>query len=640
MATLASLTVNLGIDTDAVRAGAQRASRAIRSIGATTAGMTRDADGNWRSLDGRVLSSAHAMMTNGARMRDALGGVGQIMRSLGSTAATQMGNGMTRAGQAGLKTSGILGKVFGGMSIGAIGAAGAIAAVPLAVVGLGAKFAAMNKGVQSAFKDLGDHVNKQMQALAKPLVQPLKDAAGQLKGIFDDLAPKIGQLFKAAAPMIKPLVEGIGGLVNGLVSGMLPVMKAAQPVVEALGALFTTLGDALAGFLSGLSGGIGAAAGVFDGLGTVIGTVLPVLGQLMGQILQVAGPILSKLLTALGPVITQIGSALGPVIQALGPVLDALVNAVLALVSAVLPLIPPIMQLVVALLPALTPILAALTPLFFALGEVITALVPILTPIITLVGQLATILADYLAAFITSVVVPAVQAIAALLRGDFSKAADLAKTAIKNAATLILKLFTELPGKIWTAVKPLASKLGQVALEAGSKFLSFLKQKGNDALAFVKSIPGKAKSALGDLGHVLMSAGVHLIMGFINGITSKIGAVKSTLGGLTSKLSSWKGPAPLDKKILTPNGRLVIQGFMRGIGDQIPMVKRQLQGLTSDLPGMAMDVSPRGVMSASLRQGQSLTFDVTGADEDMKRLIRRIVKNDGRGSVQTAFGTR
>jgi hypothetical protein len=41
-----------------------------------------------------------------------------------------------------------------------------------------------------------------------------------------------------------------------------------------------------------------------------------------------------------------------------------------------------------------------------------------------------------------------------------------------------------------------------------------------------------------------------------------------------------------------------------------------------------------------MRNAQTVTFDVTGADEDMKRLIRRIVKNDGRGSVETAFGTR
>jgi phosphotransferase system HPr-like phosphotransfer protein len=55
---------------------------------------------------------------------------------------------------------------------------------------------------------------------------------------------------------------------------------------------------------------------------------------------------------------------------------------------------------------------------------------------------------------------------------------------------------------------------------------------------------------------------------------------------------------------------------------------------------MAMDVSPKGVMSAAVRQAQTVTFDVSGADEDMKRLIRRIVKNDGRGDVQTAFGNR
>jgi phage-related protein len=161
-----------------------------------------------------------------------------------------------------------------------------------------------------------------------------------------------------------------------------------------------------------------------------------------------------------------------------------------------------------------------------------------------------------------------------------------------------------------------------------------------DVVSWFKSLPSKAKSALGSLGGVLLNAGKSLISGFINGIKGMFGSVKSTLGGLTDKLTSWKGPAPLDKKILTPNGRMVIQGFQRGISKQTPVLRRQLQGLTSDLPGMAMDVSPKGVMSAAVRQAQTVTFDVSGADEDMKRLIRRIVKNDGRGDVQTAFGNR
>jgi hypothetical protein len=36
--------------------------------------------------------------------------------------------------------------------------------------------------------------------------------------------------------------------------------------------------------------------------------------------------------------------------------------------------------------------------------------------------------------------------------------------------------------------------------------------------------------------------------------------------------------------------------------------------------------------------GGRIVLDVTGADSDMKRLIRRMVRVDGRGSVQTAFG--
>jgi phage-related protein len=295
-------------------------------------------------------------------------------------------------------------------------------------------------------------------------------------------------------------------------------------------------------------------------------------------------------------------------------------------------------MLIVALLPALTPILLALVPLFNALAEVIAALVPILIPIIDLVAKLATILANYLAKYINSVLVPAIKAIAALLRGDFSGAFGYAKQAAGAMVKWLLSLFTKLPGQVWTAAKPLASKLWSVASEAGGKLITASKNGVNSALGWLKALPGRAVSGLGDLGGVLKRAGESLIRGFINGIKSQFGDVKSTLGGLTSKLTSWKGPAPLDRKILTPAGRMVIGGFQEGIKRQTPLLRKQLQGLTGDLPGMAADISPRGVFSASMRNAQSITFDVTGADEDMKRLIRRIVKNDGRGNVQTAFG--
>jgi hypothetical protein len=82
----------------------------------------------------------------------------------------------------------------------------------------------------------------------------------------------------------------------------------------------------------------------------------------------------------------------------------------------------------------------------------------------------------------------------------------------------------------------------------------------------------------------------------------------------------------------------VIGGFMRGIDNMAAPLRSQLGNLTADLPGMTAEVAPRGVAQASARSDQRLVVDVTGSDEDMKRLIRRIVKSDGRGDVQTAFG--
>ena len=73
-------------------------------------------------------------------------------------------------------------------------------------------------------------------------------------------------------------------------------------------------------------------------------------------------------------------------------------------------------------------------------------------------------------------------------------------------------------------------------------------------------------------------------------------SVKSTLGNLTSKLTSWKGPESLDRVILKDAGRLVIQGFIEGLESQYDAVKDSLQGLTDDLsdevgPDMSATVS-------------------------------------------------
>jgi hypothetical protein len=165
--------------------------------------------------------------------------------------------------------------------------------------------------------------------------------------------------------------------------------------------------------------------------------------------------------------------------------------------------------------------------------------------------------------------------------------------------------------------------------------------KATEMIDWVRGIPSRITGALGDLGSLLRNAGVRLIQGFIDGISSKIGSVKDTLGGLTSSLTSWKGPPAVDARILTPAGKSLIAGFQSGITLQTPALRDQLQGLTGDLPGMSGASAPAGVRRAAGTGSQAarVVIDVTGADEAWKTVIRKIVRVDGRGDVQLAFGS-
>lgn len=169
-------------------------------------------------------------------------------------------------------------------------------------------------------------------------------------------------------------------------------------------------------------------------------------------------------------------------------------------------------------------------------------------------------------------------------------------------------------------------------------------QKALALAAWVRSLPGRITSALGGLGRLLWNAGSSVISGFINGLKSKFSSVKNTLGDLTSNLTSWKGPEDVDARILRSAGQLVIGGFQLGIDDQIPALRAQLQGLTGDIPSMVTQAAPLTAGMAPIlgsTAGSGVTrviVDVRGADEDLKRLFRKLVRIDGQGSAQTAFG--
>lgn len=124
-------------------------------------------------------------------------------------------------------------------------------------------------------------------------------------------------------------------------------------------------------------------------------------------------------------------------------------------------------------------------------------------------------------------------------------------------------------------------------LRAGRKVIEGLvngiREKAGDTYQAIKYVSDQIGNFFSGAWNWLFEVGRTIIRGLVNGIKSMFGDVKSTLGDLTAKIKSWKGPEAVDKKLLVKNGQTIIGGLVTGLESQYGTVKKSLQGLTDDI---------------------------------------------------------
>ena len=175
------------------------------------------------------------------------------------------------------------------------------------------------------------------------------------------------------------------------------------------------------------------------------------------------------------------------------------------------------------------------------------------------------------------------------LPGKFSAWFNGVKTAITTRISAAWAYIKAFPGNVISSLAALGSRLWSTVSGAFGRMVTAVNNKAGEAISFVKSIPSKIVSALGNVGNLLWDAGKKIISGLIDGIKNMFNSVKDTLGNLTSKLTSWKGPADKDAHLLEGAGELIIMGFINGLESQYSQVKHSLQGLTGMVAGTAFN---------------------------------------------------
>lgn len=457
---------------------------------------------------------------------------------------------------------------------------------------LGGVFKAMASGsapidsIATALDSANKAVNGPLwQGTLSTIFSAMGDAAshafagvGSLGQAFTSLAPTLSTILPLVGQIIETGLKGISTALQdpAFQGGLTSFFQNVLVAVQALAPAMPALGEA------------------FGAIATVAGQLLAAVAPLIAQLVEGLAPVFTQLATLLAPIIEQLGAALMPIIQALGPLLSELFAVlgplITELLAAIVPVIQPIVQAITALL----------IPAFQLIGTAVKALMPVVVPIIN--GIKDTIVAAMKA------IQGVINFVLGVIRGDWTLAWkgiqqfasgtwDFIKAQFYGFGQLIVgiaKAAWNLLGSSissgWNAIKS-----GTVAAWNGIK--SAVSSGVSGVISFVTSLPSRIKGIFSGAGSWLWNAGVSIIQGLLNGISSMFSSVRNKLSSLTSMLPSWKGPAPVDKVLLTPAGELIMQGLIKGLESQYGAVRASLTGLTEDLAkpatiGLSANVQP------------------------------------------------
>jgi phage-related protein len=470
----------------------------------------------------------------------------------------------------------------------------------------------------------------------------------------------LAKAFTTLVPLIQPLVTLLSGALLGAVQQLTPIFMQLVPIVgQMLGSAFQMIGALLPPIAALFGTILQAVMPLVQALLTGLAPILPVVGQFLGAIVKAATPLIAILLQILNAVLMPlipiiqniITTCLPPLQQAFERLVTAIMpvlQALLAVVNFLMPILAPVIGFIVQLLAmTLVDAVNAVAEVFEGLVGIVKGVWDVIVGILQMAwglivglftGNWSTLGAGWskfwhglwnivhgvwdiilgaLRVFLDVGILGGIKKVMTLVTGLWKAAWGGIRMAAVVVWDMIKGAFTGFGGSLrgigsslmsglrglfssgWSAVKG-------VFTSAWSSLKSAVSTGISSVITLVKSLPGKAKSALGSLGSTLIGAGKALISGLISGISSMFGAVKSKLGSLTSKLTDWKGPLPKDKVLLYNAGVVIIKGLIKGLESQFDNVKKTLNGLTDQIGKAKLSKAVTNKLKAEQKQLNTL----------------------------------
>lgn len=432
---------------------------------------------------------------------------------------------------------------------------------------------------------LGAAYNDSLQILAQkglPIYQWLADEIGVTTDEVKNLASQgkiSSEVFRAA---IENNIAGAALTAGDTTRGAFANMMAS---LSRLGVAF--VGDGLSGaktffkeitvILDGLEERIGPWAQRIQGkLGGLVeidgfgGKFLTSLDSFVANFDATPFGILLTTLKPLLPVLQELGATVGPVLaatfseiaEALEPMIPLLAES---LVDAIVQLAPPLTELLVALLPLIPPLVALAVDVIPVLTEALAFIIPLLIPIVDGITAFYTVVSDLLNLLTGNVAVEDFGRHLATAEGpiyDVTRAiADFIMPALGGLIATVSQLVSYWQTG-WSRITSAFSAVYSIVSGIASNIWGTLTSVFSTGVARVGSIfsvlPRHIQNVFAGAGAWLVSSGRALMQGFINGITSMIGAVGSAVGGVMEWAAGFFPHSPADRGPFSGSGWLEV----------------------------------------------------------------------------------
>lgn len=493
---------------------------------------------------------------------------------------------------------------------------------------------------------LGDDIRPALRGLAETTSNFLfGNFIPMVANIFKGLPSAIGTFIGAAAPIITSQFQGLMSSLGISIDlspitakfaqigqNLQPVFNGLKTAFSQLPSFFTSIGSAVAPVIDTIISGLARLD--FSGFEALISAILPALQAGFSNFAAIVGPAISGVVdsfvgmwNAAQPLISILSDSLMPVFQILGSFLGGVVKGALMGVSFAFDAVKVAIQLVTPIIDLLVQGLNFVQPVLSVIAEWIGVA-------IGMFGNLGTA-GQGLSAFIKSAWTN-IQTAISTAGTIISTVIDYIKLAFSGAGSAVgvLKNIFSLAwmamGDAINVAKGIISSVINGIKSAFSSFSSLVSSVGSAVNGVIDSI----SSTIRGLANIDISgAGAAIMNGFLNGLKSAWGAVKSFVSGIANWIAEHKGPISYDRVLLKPAGKAIMGGLNTSLIDGFKEVKSNVSGMADDLAStmtgkslsLGIDAKPSVTADDLLSSNISTKTTVGSATSDLSLFFVKVL---------------